>query len=269
MRLIDILVIYLTVGAPIAALAFLRDLSRSKNAARSAFGFFWTLVLWPFFAVFEIWFMGKGQPRKGGTAVKLSPTQTAIQTMLNEINKIVTSQEVGLPLDAPVLVKAADLKESLDKYLELTAAVSSLRRGERAAEHEINFYRASGASTQSADISASCLHRRNMTRIRVHLQRSKHELIFSLLAYSGTLTSSGTITARRTGTSRILFVASRLLEVADRLGDRDLAVEVAAFLDGTFKDLARLEASGVNNQQQVEFVQPEPAASELLIGIQR
>src|SRR3954452_17616966 len=58
MRLIDILVIYLTVGAPVAAVAFLRELSRSKNTARSAFGFFWTLVLWPFFAVFEISFMG-------------------------------------------------------------------------------------------------------------------------------------------------------------------------------------------------------------------
>jgi hypothetical protein len=270
MRLIDFLVIYLAVGAPVAALAFLRELSRNKNTARAAFRFFWTLVLWPFFAVLELWSPGKRQEPAGLPGQGRPVMPEVLQTTLGEINQVIRGQDPLLALDDYVLEKAADLKESILKYFALNTAVSSVDRDERAAQHEINFYQASGADARSLKVSADCLHRRNLTRVRTHLERSKRELISSLFAFSSAMTTAGTIDARKNGIMRVTSVACRLLEVVDCLDDRDLAVDVAKFLDSTFRDLAQVETQSIDAVRQAEGAQPKTTATaEVLIGVQR
>jgi hypothetical protein len=235
MRPIDLIIIYLVVGAPFAARRVAEDApkvaSRSYRAAiNSSLVSLKEGLLWPW-SLARV-FSSRLKQRKSTPATARgqnhspwSPVEHSLNlclAALNDLALIDRHEAFGQSTSIESIYR--DTRDTLEKYAGLTLALALSSADQTPAPHEFELARLSGVDGDELLIAGLCIHRRNQSRLKLHQQSSRTELLGVLNTWLDGYLITEVETLRSIPISRKELVANlcvRIGELARACGNPD------------------------------------------------
>jgi hypothetical protein len=187
MRPIDLIIIYLVVGAPFAARSIARGADevkfRSYKGALCSYmvslkgGLFWPWSLAQCFS-------NRLKQRKSTSATN-GHTQTSWSSVEHSLNRCLAALNDLAAIDRDAAFGQStfietmhkDTRDALEKYAGLTWALVLSSGDENPAPHEFALARLSGLEGDELLIAGLCIHRRYHSRLKLHQQSSRTQLL--------------------------------------------------------------------------------------------
>jgi hypothetical protein len=225
MRPIDLIIIYLVVGAPFAARRVAQGAEevsfRSyKLALRSYMISLKEGLLWPW-SLAQCFSSRLTQRRITSATIGLnkipgSPVEHSLNLCLAALNDLASidrhpafGQSTGLES------MYRDARDTLEKYAGLSSALAISSADNTPAPHELELARVSGLGGDELLIAGLCNHRRNQSRLKLHQQSSRSELLGILNVWLDDYKMSGMETVQSVPVSRKEFLTNFCLRIAE------------------------------------------------------
>ncbi len=262
MRLSETITIYMAAGAPFAVSYFLHQRpanSRARLLLKSALtGFLWPLVALKFFLIREA--VQKSEPAAGQA---LQPHEEKVEAARKSLQAtIYTVQDLAAGAfgrEREKLERTAYLlRESVEKYIGLSNAVAEASAGAPPDDRELELFRVAGRKGDDLLLAGSCIHRRNVARLREHHARARTELLHAF-AEIGEVAGGPRVEAggANAAASRRLSIETlglyvRAVDLLSLLEDEAAAMSVAQLLNQECQRLRRLQAASEGHETKPE-----------------
>jgi hypothetical protein len=147
-------------------------------------------------------------------------------------------------------------RASVERYAGLALACADADADADASARELELYRVAGSEDGDLLVAGRCVHRRNVTRLRVHRERARAELVHALagvreVAHTVYATSQPVYSPARADehaakqiSEALLQALARAVELLSLFDDRAAVLSVARLLDSECARLRRLEVDG-------------------------
>src|SRR5947209_10704397 len=268
MLLSELAIIYLAAAAPFGVGHFLRwharDARHSHSIAKAAAA----ALAWPLTALLllirrdgaraaEATELGRGF---ASNEQKVEGVKRATVNALRAVEDLLAERGLGDKVERHALFAA---RECVERYAGLALACADARQDAAPTPRELELCRIAGRAGDDLLAAGRCVHRRNVTRLLAHRERSRSELVHALAdvrdlahklcppppsfrsaaraggAYPNEATAGHE--ARR-GSETLTRALARTIEMLSLFDDRATVVAVARLLDAECARLRRLEA---------------------------
>jgi hypothetical protein len=164
MQLLELLIIYLSIGAPFGVYFFLIN----RQSRQNSYLFFLSIL------VALVWFgyvfaLLRRFDRKTFFVLD-SSRESEVQDAVNRFLASVSETTVR-----PENIPFFNLKETVERYAGLTLAVQTASPNAQA--HEIEILRVTGRKSNDLYLGAACLHRKNLIRLRAHQSGARKDFL--------------------------------------------------------------------------------------------
>jgi hypothetical protein len=257
MRLSETITIYLAAGAPFGVAVFLREQTGCGHALAlvKATG---ATLLWPFAAsailLARLRHTGKradAEERRIDASVGEKVVEAQRDLLASVYRVYELAQEDVFGKGREKMERAAcRVRESVEKYVGLAMAAAEIEMGVTPDEREMELCRIAGRTGDDLLLAGLCIHRRNVARIRAHLERARAELVHTLAEVREVAavdvnrldSCAGEQADLRARSKAILKSYGHAIELFSLLDDPLAARSVARLLDAECARLRRLGA---------------------------
>jgi hypothetical protein len=250
MLLSELAIIYLAAAAPFGVARFLKDHAENLSAPRKVTKAVAVALAWPLAAPRML--LERARAARDGDDSDEAREQVERRVELVKRSAVNSLREVedllldsrgvgGLREDARHALFAA--RECVERYAGLSLACASASEGGAPSERELELCRIAGRAGDDLLVAGRCVHRRGVTRLVVHRERARSELIHALagaceVTHNFHPGAGGVYSAERAGgdahgriSESLLRALARAIELMSLFDDRAAVVSAARLLD--------------------------------------
>lgn len=257
MRLSETITIYLAAGAPFAVSYFLHQ-HAGVSRARLFFKAALTGLLWPLVALRIFFRREQAGARMQSEANSFEPHEARVDAArrsllaaLYTVREVAAACELGTEsekLERNLYV----LRDSVEKFVGLSNAFEVATTDAQPSERELELFRIAGRRGDDLMRAGSCVHRRNVMRLKEHHARARTELLHALAeireaADSPRMAAGANALAARRLSIATLGLYGRAVDLLSLLEDESAAMSVAQLLNQECKRLRRLQDAAQGN----------------------
>jgi hypothetical protein len=190
MRFIDMVIIYIALGAPAATLRCFES-ERQKFRAKVLLGFAIDLLRWPVI-------LASAMQRRRGGSLQLAADKAearwqepillergSVLAVLNRLFEL--ERSIGLEWDEQLSMQTC---EAVEAYVELSIAAVEASEDQKAEAPTLEICRIAGRRGEDLKIAGKCIHRRNSARLVAHQLSVRNDLISEIEILSGMICES-------------------------------------------------------------------------------
>lgn len=243
MRLSEIIIIYLTIGAPFAVHFVLHNLPVTKNLFLKAFG---VAILWLPLMVVKFFFGRKRQDTDFHKDEKLELAKRSLFVTLNEIRTATELIERKENIERLICVT----RENAEKYSGLALASETLNETDSPSEHEFEIFRITGCKSDELKIAARCAHRHNVRQIFEHRNRARANFLHALVEMAEDINNSSAISpiSARQINGLLLRLYANSVEILSLIEDEKAVAIVTRLSDKASIRLKVIESEESNQE---------------------
>jgi len=258
MRLSETITIHLAVGASFGVYYFFRERNSGSRlqallmAARAA-------ILWPLTAAKILLSRQRSGVDSSAAAADqasarfIAKIEDARRKLTASLYRIVElAQASAIKESAWAEQTSRAIRESIEKYVELTIAAAEMSVDAPPSEREMETARVAGRRGKDLQLAGRCIRRRNAMRLVTHQARARTELLHALAEIReivGNATELTNVTPARHLSVEAVRFYGHAFNLLSLLEDESAATSIARLLDAECTRLRRLEALNLQGSQ--------------------
>jgi hypothetical protein len=257
MFLSELTIIYLAAAAPFGVARFVEERERGTRAARSLLKSAAASLAWPATALLSLTRnVAKAQTCEAPSDFKeqvpdeqsVERARRATVNSLRAVEDLIVNASVrGCEPERHAMFA---VRECVERYTGLALACATAHEEARPSARELELCRVAGRAGDDLLVAGRCLRRRNITRLRVHRERARTELVHALAAareaahnlYPSRLQFHSTERTDETTkqiSEALVQALSRAVELLSLFDERESVVAVARLLEAERARLRR------------------------------
>lgn len=257
----DLLIIYLSCGAPFGVHYFLQ-----KRDKTTVFGLFYrscgVSLLWIAYAPYLLWRKNAAESITHKTFFKPDPEISLLGQQISVLQEQILQAFIELNSKTGLGLHFFTFRDVLERYAGLTLALKADEN--TVGESDFEIFRIAGRKKKELSLAGKCLAKRNSMRLKAH-QSNAREDFFKQMADLANLSGARVLVNGSGRAPNIFALQELILELLELIDVKQIsrAEEIFAIPKTGFEVGSNNKVNGFNKPQEVEVISCQPPQQAL------